>query len=154
MAGDNNTNMRIHELGHVVLYVTDLKGVADFYRDILGFREIARDSQTALFSGGRTHHELLLIEIGGVVRKKGIEPGLYHIGFKVGDTTEELKEVYQHLKRHGVTIIGTSDHTITHSMYILDPDGNELELYADVSDAWKKDPKAILQPVRHLDLES
>lgn len=145
--------MRIHELGHVVLYVTDLTKVADFYRDVLGFKEIARDTHTALFSGGRTHHELLLIEIGGIVRKKGIEPGLYHIGFKVGDGAEELKEVYRHLKKHKVTIVGTSNHTITHSIYILDPDGNELELYADVSNAWKKDKTAILQPPRHLDLD-
>lgn len=144
--------MRIHELGHVVLYVTNLKKMADFYRDTLGFQEVARDKKMALFSSGRTHHELLLIEIGGVPRRHGVEPGLYHIGFKVADTTQELKEVYRHLRESRVTIIGTSDHGITHSIYILDPDDNELELYADVSDAWKKDKKAILQPMRPLDL--
>ena len=32
----------------------------------------------------------------------------------------------------GATVVGTSDHTVTHSLYILDPDGNELELYIDV----------------------
>ncbi len=146
--------MRIRELGHVVLYVTDLKKVADFYKDVLGFQEIARDERTALFSSGRTHHELLLIEIGGVARRKGIEPGLYHIGFKAAESTEELKEVYAHLKEHGVTIVGTADHGVTHSIYILDPDGNELELYADVSSEWKENPKAILRSVRPLNLEA
>ncbi|MBI5816947.1 MAG: VOC family protein [Candidatus Yonathbacteria bacterium] len=145
--------MQIKELGHVVLYVTNIKTVADFYRDILGFTEIARDQHTALFSGGRTHHELLLIEVGGTTRKKEIEPGLYHIGFKVADTHKELKEVYRHLKKHNVTIIGTGDHAVTHSIYILDPDGNELELYADVSDVWKKDPKSIMALTKPLDLE-
>jgi catechol 2,3-dioxygenase len=157
--------MRIRELGHVVLYVTDLKKLANFYRDILGFREIAREvapqstiarhdaaASTALFSSGRTHHELLLIEIGGAVRRRGIEPGLYHIGFKAADSPQELREVYAHLKKHHVTVVGTADHGITHSIYILDPDGNELELYADVSDAWKTDAKAILQRVRPLNL--
>lgn len=145
--------MQIKELGHVVLYVSDLETVANFYRDVLGFREIARDEYTALFSGGRTHHELLLIDVGLTPRKKEIEPGLYHIGFKVADTHEELKEVYQHLKEHEVTIVGVGDHTVTHSIYILDPDGNELELYADVSDVWKKDPRAIMSPTKPLDLE-
>lgn len=145
--------MQIKELGHVVLYVSNLKTVADFYRDILGFKEIARDDHTALYSGGRTHHELLLIDIGRASRKKEIEPGLYHIGFKVADTHEELKEVYRHLKEHRVTIVGTGDHTVTHSIYILDPDGNELELYADVSDVWKKDPSTIMSPTKLLDLE-
>lgn len=144
--------MRIRELGHVVLYVTDLTKVANFYRDTLGFKEVARDAHTALFSSGRTHHEMLLIEVGGVARHKGVEPGLYHIGFKAADSSEELKEVYAHLQKVGVTIVGAGDHGVTHSIYILDPDGNELELYADVTDEWKTNPQAILTPVRPLNL--
>ncbi len=145
--------MQIQELGHVVLYVSDIERSATFYRDTLGFRQIAIGDGVAAFSSGRTHHELLLISIGVEPRKdKMLEPGLYHIGFKVGDTTEELRSVYRELKEKGVTIVGMSDHGVTHSLYILDPDGNELELYADVSDAWKQDPGAVMAPVRPLDL--
>lgn len=146
--------MKIHELGHVVLFVTDITLMADFYRDTLGFREISRDAQTALFSSGRTHHELLLIEVGGAAEPRhGAKPGLYHIGFKIGDTTEDVKQALAELQAKGVTIVGTGDHTVTHSLYILDPDGNELELYADVSDIWKTDPGAVLTPVKPLDLD-
>src|SRR3989338_4100508 len=103
--------MKIHELGHVVLYVTNLLRSADFYRDTLGFHEIARREGMAVFSSGRTHHEMLLIEIGGEPKKRGFpEPGLYHIGFKIGDTTAELKTAYQELKQKGIKIIGMSDH--------------------------------------------
>lgn len=139
--------MEIKELGHVVLYVTDLGRMADFYRDTLGFKEIHREWPVALFSGGRTHHELLLIEVGGaprpVNRAHEMRPGLYHIGFKIGDGPEAAQRVYRELKEKGVTIVGTTDHGVTHSIYVLDPDGNELELYVDVGD-WRKDPKAIL----------
>lgn len=145
--------MKIHELGHVVLYVTDIKKMAGFYRDTLGFHQIVEKQGMAVFSGGRTHHEMLLIEVGGAPRKHAVEPGLYHIGFKVGNSTEELREVYKYLKKEGVKILGTTDHGVTHSIYILDPDGNELELYADVSYAWKKDPNAILAIPKLLDLE-
>ena len=146
--------MHIVELGHVVLYVSDFARSADFYRDTLGFREIARNEGMALFSSGRTHHELLLIAVGGTAPERhGAEPGLYHIGFKVGNTTEELRAAYRELRAKGVRIVGAGDHTVTHSLYILDPDGNELELYVDISDAWKRDPKAVLAPVRPLDLE-
>lgn len=108
----------------------------------------------ALFSSGRTHHELLLLEVGGAPRAKHApEPGLYHIGFKIGDTPEDIRDAYKELSAKGVTIVGSGDHTVTHSLYILDPDGNELELYADVSDVWKKDPHAVLSPVRPLRLE-
>ncbi len=146
--------MKIIELGHVVLYVSDLTRSADFYRDTLGFREIARDRQTALFSSGRTHHELLLIEIGAEPREKHApETGLYHIGFKIGDGPEVLREVYLELKNAGVSIVGSADHHVTHSLYILDPDGNELELYADVSDDWKTNPRSVLTPTQYLPLE-
>ncbi len=144
--------MKIIELGHVVLYVSNLERSAHFYRDTLGFREIHREVGMALYSGGRTHHELLLLEVGGQPKERRMEPGLYHIGFKVGDSTDELKSAYGELKEKGVTIIGTADHTVTHSIYILDPDGNELELYADVSDAWKQDVHAVLAPAKSLRL--
>lgn len=145
--------MRIHELGHVVLYVSNLVKSADFYRDTLGFTEIAREPGMAVFSSGRTHHELLLIEIGGMPKTlRHPEPGLYHIGFKIGDGAQAAKDVFKELQEKNVRIIGASDHGVTHSIYILDPDGNELELYADIGDAWKKDPKAILAPIRPLDL--
>ena len=146
--------MQIKELGHVVLYVTNVKRSADFYRDTLGFNEIHWDGSTAIFSSGRTHHELLLIEIGGDPIPKGYPtPGLYHIGFKIGDSPSDAKRAYRELKEKGVTIVGTGDHTVTHSIYILDPDGNELELYADVSNEWKENPKAVLKPVRPLNLD-
>jgi catechol 2,3-dioxygenase len=145
--------MKILELGHVVLYVSNLGKSASFYRDILGFHEIHRDLHTALYSGGRTHHELLLIEVGGEPRTMGRpEPGLYHIGFKVGNSTEELREVQRELISREVQIVGSADHHVTHSLYILDPDNNELELYVDVSDAWKKDPKRILAMPKRLPL--
>lgn len=145
--------MNIQELGHVVLFVTDVQKVANFYRDTLGFSEISRDQKTALFSGGRTHHELLLIEIGGTAGRSHVpSPGLYHIGFKIGESTEALQKAYQELQAKGVTIVGTADHTVTHSLYIVDPDGNELELYVDVSDEWKNNPQVILTPPKYLDL--
>lgn len=147
--------MNIQELGHVVLFVSNLKKSADFYRDDLGFREITRSKGVAAFSGGRTHHELLLIEVGGVPETRGTpKPGLYHIGFKIGDSPEDAKQVYRELQEKQIPIVGTGDHGVTHSIYILDPDGNELELYADVSDAWKSDPSAVMTPVKPLDLES
>jgi catechol 2,3-dioxygenase len=148
------TYMRIHELGHVVLYVTDVERMGNFYRDTLGFQEIDRQGGFAVFSSGRTHHELLLIQVGGTKKPKDhFSPGLYHIGFKVGDTTDELRAVYHELKERGVTILGTADHAVTHSLYIEDPDGNELELYVDVSDEWKQNPEAIMTPTRPLILD-
>jgi len=143
--------MRIHELGHIVFYVSNLTRSADFYKNILGFPEIHRDAHTALFGAGRTHHELLLIEVGGTPEEKSFpKPGLYHVGLKIGDTDDELREAIESLTTHDVTIVGSADHHVTHSVYILDPDHNELELYVDTGDEWKTQPSKIIQAPKRL----
>ena len=146
--------MQIKELGHVVLYVRDLARSERFYKDVLGFHEVTKmGDRAAMFSSGRTHHELLLIAVGedATPIPDGRRVGMYHFGLKVGETDDELREAIKTCQDNGVTIVGASDHTVTHSLYILDPDGNEIELYIDVQLAiWKEDPMAVLAPTRAL----
>ena len=140
--------MRIHELGRLVLYVRDLERSRRFYRDVPGWEEVRGNgplpAPAAAFSSGRTHHELLLIEVGAsaAAMPPGRRVGLYHFGLKVGDSDEELREVVRHLTEHGVQIQGATDHTVTHSLYIADPDGHEIELYVDViaAEEWLAEP--------------
>ena len=148
--------MKVHELGHLVLYVRDLERSARFYRDVLGWEEIGRfGSQGAAFSSGRTHHELLLLEVGedATPVPPGRRVGMYHFGLKVGTTDDELREAIRALEAAGVQIMGMADHVVTHSVYIADPDGNEIELYIDVQpERWREDPAAIMSPPRPLRL--
>lgn len=148
--------MQVVELGHIVLYVRDLERSRRFYGEILGWREIARlGSQGAAFSSGRTHHELLLLEVGEEAAPipPGRRVGMYHFGLKVGESDDDLRDVVATLEANGVPILGTADHTVTHSVYIADPDGNEIELYIDVQpEIWREDPQAIMAPVRPLRL--
>lgn len=150
--------MEIKELGHAVLYVRDLETSRHFYGDILGFRQPPTPGigfPAVAFSSGRTHHELLLIEVGrdAALPPRGRRTGLYHLGFKIGTTDDELREARDTLQRNGVTIVGASDHTVTHSLYVLDPDGNELELYIDVQpERWRDDPAAVMAPTKALRL--
>ena len=149
--------MAVKELGHVVLYVKDVEVSRHFYGDVLGWHEIDQDNRRpmAVFSSGRTHHELLLIEVGPQAApvQRGHHLGMYHFGLKVGETDEELKEVLENLVANNVKIVGASDHTVTHSLYIEDPDGNEIELYIDVQPAiWKDHPEAVVAPVKPLTL--
>ena len=134
--------MEIKELGHIVLYVHNLERSRYFYETVLGWHAItpegyARRACAFSSTNGRTHHELLLLEVGEDAPpvRHGHRAGLYHFGLKVGETDEELIEAIQRVQEHGVTIVGASDHTVTHSLYIEDPDGNEIELYIDVQPA-------------------
>jgi len=79
--------------------------------------------------------------------------GLYHLGLKIGDTDDELRTALGALQEAGVQVVGATDHTVTHSLYITDPDGNELELYIDVQpEAWRDDPAAVMSPLKPLSL--
>ena len=50
-------------------------------------------------------------------------------------------------------MVGASDHTVSHSLYIQDPDGNEIELYVDVPGVdWKADPALALAAIKPLRL--
>jgi catechol-2,3-dioxygenase len=139
--------MKVHELGHIVLYVRDLERSRRFYRDVLGWNEVAEfGGFGAMFSSGRTHHELLLLEVGPDAQPipEGRRVGMYHFGLKVGTTDDELREAFKVLQENNVPVLGATDHTVTHSLYIADPDGNEIEVYIDVQpERWRDEPMAI-----------
>jgi catechol 2,3-dioxygenase len=147
--------MEVKELGHLVLYVRNLERSRHFYRDVLGWKEVAgmTGMPAAAFSSGRTHHELLLIEVGEDADPipSGRRVGMYHFGLKIGITDDELRDALKDLLEAGVQVVGTADHTVTHSLYIVDPDGNEIELYIDVQpEIWREDPQAVMAPIRPL----
>jgi catechol 2,3-dioxygenase len=140
----------------VVFYVENLNRSLAFYRDLLGFQEIGRafEGKAAALTSGRTHHELLLIEVGSVPGPPpGPRRGLYHIGIKIGDSLDELRQAKAELERARVPISGMSDHTVSQSLYLQDPDGNEVELYVDADPSiWERDPAAVLTPTKPLRL--
>ncbi|MCG8489881.1 MAG: VOC family protein [Chromatiales bacterium] len=144
------------ELGHVALYVKNLQASIKFYSAALGLEVQGRifGGRGVMFSGGRTHHELLLIEVGEAPRPlQGRRRGLYHIGWKVGNDLAALKQVLDRLNKAGIPVNGLSDHTISQSIYLEDPDGNEIELYVDdPSIDWQQDKSWIDDPVKPLDL--
>lgn len=148
--------MKAHYLGHVVFYVKDLARSLAFYRDLLGFKEVGRlfNGQASALTSGRTHHELLLIQVGDAPGPMtGRRRGLYHIGIKVGDSLDELRAAKREVEAAGIAIDGMSDHTVSQSLYLRDPDGNEVELYVDAEESvWKNDPAAVVSPIKPLPL--
>jgi catechol 2,3-dioxygenase len=144
------------KLGHVVFYVRDLEPSVKFYTEVVGLSLNGKifNNRAALLSGGSTHHELLLIQVGeasGPLHGKRI--GLYHVGWKIGNSIDDLKAGYDRLTGLGYDVDGLSDHTISQSIYLRDPDGNEVELYVDNPDYdWRSDDSWMEAPVKPLNL--
>jgi catechol 2,3-dioxygenase len=142
------------ELGHVVYYVRNLDASLRFYRDAVGLSLRGRlfNGSAALLSGGRTHHELLLIEVGDA---RGTPPGrhigIYHVGWKIGDDLNALRDARDRILKLGYAIDGQSDHTVSQSLYLRDPDGNEVELFVDNPQYdWRKNDSWMEAPVKPL----
>ena len=138
--------MKVQSLGHVVLRVTDLTRSEAFYSGLLGLEVCARfDDQgmkMTFFTLGN-HHDLAISEVSGEEDRSGDQAaGLDHVAFCIGNSMEELKEANGVLASAGVRV-NPSDHDVTRSLYFDDPDGNTIELYVDVSDAWREDPQRI-----------
>ena len=121
-------------IGHIVLKVRSLERSRPFYTEILGLevmKELPEVKMLFLASNRRDHHEIALAEVGeraGAPRPGDV--GLAHCAFRLR-SLEDLVEAYRELKRHNVPISFTVNHGVTRSIYFLDPDGNQLEVYAD-----------------------
>lgn len=144
-------------VGHVVLKVTDLDRSLDFYCTALGLTEVARgdfgDGTMVFLSSGHNHHDIGLVEVAPDARRPdGSDIGLYHVALKIGNDLDALRAAKAHLEASGVTIQWIGDHRVSQSLYVADPDGNNIELFVDADPSiWRDDPTSVATAVQ-LDL--
>ena len=142
-------------IAHVNLQVKDLERALNFYADLLGFREVRQEKDTAILSatGGRPYH-LLLTGRPDAITKPPHTVGLYHVAFRLPDR-RELGRVFKRLIDHDWPFRGFSDHKVSEALYLSDPDGNGLELYCDrPRDLWPRNNDQIAMTTDPLDTES
>ena len=124
-------------IGRVRLRVGDLERALAFYRGVLGLN-VSRDegSTLTLGAGGdgpaRSRELLVLEEHPGIAHRpaRPVTTGLYHVALLVPNR-RELGRSLLGLREAGYPLRGMSDHAVSESLYLDDPDGNGLEIYAD-----------------------
>jgi catechol 2,3-dioxygenase len=113
------------------LRVADLDRALLFYQGKLGFRLRAQHEQTAYLSAtGEEPDHLRLTERPGAKPKPRRTTGLFHAAIRL-PSRKALADVLLRLLRQHVEPQGFSDHGVSEAIYLSDPDGNGLELYAD-----------------------
>jgi catechol 2,3-dioxygenase len=130
--------VHVERIGHVVIKVRNLERSRKFYTEILGMdvmMELPAIGGLFLANNRRDHHEIALFEVGpDAAGPQGKQIGLSHIAFRLRNL-EDLRAAYKEFKEKQVPISFTVDHGVTKSIYFLDPDGHELEVYCDNSPA-------------------
>jgi catechol 2,3-dioxygenase len=141
-------------VGRVRLQVSDLSQSITYYTDVLGFVVSAREGGVAVLA---TADGSPLIELH---EQKGIRPvprhgrlGLYHFAILLPDR-QALGRFVAHLADIGA-YAGSTDHVVSEALYLADPDGLGIEVYADRPRAqWKTNGREIAMATEPLDLRA
>jgi len=118
-------------VGSVKLAVSDLPRSADFYERVLGLPAIARDEHSARLGHDHAHPELVLEQIEPTATP--LPPGatgLFHVAW-LHPSRAALAESVRRVARAHWPFDGASDHGVSEAVYLSDPDGLGIEIYAD-----------------------
>lgn len=123
-------------LSHVTLAAADPDGLAAFYRDAIGLDPLdAADPDTRVIgAGGRP---LLRLVRATAPADRRAAPGLFHTAFLLPDRAA-LGGWFDHALSTGLPLDGAADHLVSEALYLTDPEGNGIEIYADrAPDTWR-----------------
>jgi catechol 2,3-dioxygenase len=131
-------------IGHAHLKVSSLDRALEFYCGILGFHLVAKFRNSAAFlAAGAYHHHLGLNtwESLGAGPPPPHHTGLYHVAIRY-PTRRDLAVAVKRLRDAAVPLRGASDHGVSVSIYLSDPDGIGLELTWDrPAEEWPHTPE-------------
>lgn len=140
-------------MGRVALTVNDLDQVASFYRQAVGLHLLRQDGETAELGAEGT--VLLELRADRAARRRGSrEAGLFHTAFLL-PTRADLGRWAKHAMATRPPVVGASDHLVSEAIYLTDPEGNGVEIYADrpASD-WRWSEGTVQMATEALDLQS
>jgi catechol 2,3-dioxygenase len=127
----------------------------EFYADILGFEPVDEDGRILeLFSDIDGEPLVTIEELPNAAPRPEFSTGLYHVAFLM-PTRKELARILARLAEKRYPLQGFADHGVSDAIYLADPDGNGIELYADKPrDEWPKKNGTIEMFTHPLDLEN
>lgn len=138
-------------LGRARIQVTDLARSTAFYTDVLGFRVIAQRDGVAELGAHCDDRVILELHAGAArpVPRRGRQ-GLFHFAILLPDRAS-LGRLLVHLAGLGVHA-GASDHLVSEAIYLSDPDGLGIEVYADrPRNAWRHVDRELTMSTEPMD---
>ena len=128
------SGLGLKRLQHLVLWVADVERSVRFYCEVIGF-EVQRRYPNAAFltiPGSGDDHNLGLFEQPGVRPPDEGVARMYHAAWEVGELTDLVRARRRLIEAR--SLVGSSDHGVSLSLYAKDPDGLEFEVFWTVPD--------------------
>lgn len=127
------------EIGLVQLKISNMETSLQFYQDVIGLKLIRQEGAIAELSVDGIRPLVILEENPLFQRQRNRRTsGLYHFAILLPDR-QSLGLALRNLVRHQIPV-GQGDHLVSEALYLDDPDGNGIEIYADrPRDTWKRD---------------
>ena len=141
-------------VGAVHLQVIDLQRSLSYYEQVLGLRAHGVTSTSVVLSADGDDRPLVTLNT-----KRGVAParrgalGLYHFAILL-PARSDLGRFASHLASSGVRP-GMADHSVSEALYLWDPDGLGIEIYADrPRDGWRRHNRELEMTTDPLDIRS
>jgi catechol 2,3-dioxygenase len=145
------------EIGPLSLRVRDLDPMLEFYCKDLGLKMLRRDEEIVQLGSSATNTTpLLMLRHDPEAEKAPLDAaGLYHFALLLPDR-RSLAVAYLKIGDEGVVFDGYADHQVSEALYLTDPEGNGIEIYADrPRNEWKFDEDDQVQmATQPLDIDS
>ena len=139
------------EIGRVALTVNDLPRIREFYRAVLGLEVLGGDGGVSLLGAG-DRAILELREDRSARRRSPRDAGLFHTAFLL-PSRAALGRWLHHAAESRLPIQGASDHLVSEAIYLADPEGNGIEVYADKPrESWPTEGGQIQMATEPLDV--
>ena len=136
--------------GPVHLQVTDLGRSLDWYAHVLGLRAAEQRDGTATLTDQAGTTALVQLSERPGARPARRRLGLYHYALLLPDRSD-LGAFLRHLYVQGARV-ASADHLVSEALYLNDPDGLGIEVYADRPRAtWRVSDGEIAMDTRPLD---
>lgn len=139
-------------IGAAALKVRDLERMTSYYRDVIGLSVLARGATSVALGTGEG--ALLTLEPRpGAALEPPTTAGLFHIAFLMPDR-RDLARWLVHVARNRTPLTGFADHSVSEAVYLNDPEGNGIEVYADrAAERWRWEGGRVVMGTRQLDVD-
>lgn len=139
-------------IGRVRLKLRDLERGAAFYENILGLWRISAEAGRVVLGTSKTAL-LELIAAPEAAARDPRDAGLFHTAFLL-PSRASLGAWLAFAMAKGVPVQGASDHVVSEAIYLADPEGNGIEVYADTPpSAWHDATGKLLMTTQALDTD-